>query len=101
MRVKPSFYVSIRIPDIAEIILFSNSSQEACYMHSIAKKVLAVGYGTLLVAFSLPAAPKISVDSANFDFGTILEGEQKSVKHTFIIKNNGDDTLRIEKVKPG
>ena len=70
-------------------------------MYSIAKKVLAVGYGTLLVAFSLPAAPMISVDSANFDFGTIREGEQKSVKHTFKIKNSGDDTLVIDKVKPG
>ena len=70
-------------------------------MHTIARKVMAIGFGTLVVAFSLPAAPMISVDSADFNIGTIREGEQKSIKHTFKITNTGDDTLIIEKVKPG
>jgi hypothetical protein len=70
-------------------------------MHGIAKKILAMGYGTLLVAFTLPAAPMISVDSADYDMGTIREGAQKAIKHSFIVKNTGTDTLLIEKVKPG
>lgn len=70
-------------------------------MHSIAKKVLATGYGILLIAFTLPAAPMISVDSADYDIGTIREGDLKSIKHSFVIKNTGTDTLVIEKVKPG
>ncbi len=55
----------------------------------------------LLFFVSLKAAPMIKVDSADFDMGTIKEGEHKSIKHTFIIKNTGDSVLKIEKVKPG
>jgi len=55
----------------------------------------------LLFILPLLAAPKIEVDEAHFDLGTIQEGEKKSISHTYIIKNTGDDTLKIEKVKPG
>ncbi|MBN1577001.1 MAG: DUF1573 domain-containing protein [Chitinispirillaceae bacterium] len=55
----------------------------------------------MLMVFQLSAAPMIKVDSANFDMGIIKEGAQKSIKHTFIVKNTGDETLIIEKVKPG
>lgn len=43
----------------------------------------------------------ISVDSANFNAGVFKQGNVKSVKHDFVIKNSGTDTLIIEKVKPG
>ncbi|MBN1756946.1 MAG: DUF1573 domain-containing protein [Chitinispirillaceae bacterium] len=86
---------------IAEIIFSSKSIEEAFFMHFLAKKLMAIGYGTLLVTMSLSAAPMISVDSADFDIGIIREGEQKSIKHTFKIKNTGKDTLIIEKVKAG
>ena len=70
-------------------------------MYAIARRLAAIIHGTFFIAFTLQAAPMISVDSANFDLGTVREGEKKSIKHTFTIKNSGTDTLRIEKVKPG
>lgn len=54
-----------------------------------------------MFALSTMAASNIKVDSADFDMGTLKEGEQKSIKHTFIVTNTGTDTLKIEKVKPG
>lgn len=49
---------------------------------------------------SLSAAPQISVDQKEFDFGTIQEGTG-TIEHTFKITNTGDETLKIQKVKPG
>jgi len=46
------------------------------------------------------AAPEISVDSADFDMGIIREGSQPSIKHEYKIKNTGDQTLKISRVKP-
>ncbi len=54
-----------------------------------------------LPALSPSAAPMIEVDKADMDLGSIPAGNKKSIKHSFIIKNTGDDTLKIEKVKPG
>ena len=54
-----------------------------------------------VVVFGLTAAPNIEVDNAYYDAGTIMEGTTEKISHTFIIKNTGDDTLVIEKVKPG
>jgi hypothetical protein len=42
--------------------------------------------------------PKIIIDEKVFNFKTIYEGE--SIVHTFTVKNGGNDTLVIEKVKP-
>lgn len=44
-------------------------------------------------------ASKIVVPDNIFDFGFFVEDAR--VVHTFTIKNEGDDTLRIIKVKPG
>lgn len=57
---------------------------------------------TMLIsgAAVLFAAPEISVDSANFDMGTIREGAQNVLEHTYIVKNTGNDTLKISRVKP-
>ena len=53
-----------------------------------------------LMASLISAAPIIKVDKVDFDFGTVPSGNGE-LKHTFIISNTGDQTLKIEKVKPG
>jgi len=63
------------------------------------RKTIALGVVALPVI--LFAAPEISVDNANFDAGVISEGSMKELRHTFIIKNIGDEILKIEKVRPG
>jgi len=42
--------------------------------------------------------PKIACDAPTFDFGN--KDNSTSVKHTFVIKNNGVSTLNISRVKP-
>jgi len=49
----------------------------------------------------LMSAPMISIDSANYDAGILQEGEVKSIKNVFIVKNTGDSALVIQQVKPG
>jgi len=44
-------------------------------------------------------APKISCAKANYDFGTIAQGED--VLNTFIIKNTGKGVLKIERARGG
>lgn len=44
------------------------------------------------------AAPKLSVDSATFEFGKVKEGEE--LKHVFKIKNEGTAELTIVNVSP-
>lgn len=43
-------------------------------------------------------APKLSVDSATFEFGKVKEGEE--LKHVFKIKNEGSAELTIVNVSP-
>ncbi|MFH1123607.1 MAG: hypothetical protein V1758_08085 [Pseudomonadota bacterium] len=42
--------------------------------------------------------PKMVVNEKNFDFGPVDQWEM--VEHAFLIENQGDVTLRIEKVSP-
>jgi hypothetical protein len=42
--------------------------------------------------------PKISVDKPSYDLTEIDEGTP--VTHTYVIKNEGDEDLKIEKVQP-
>jgi len=44
-------------------------------------------------------APKVSMVEDMFDFKEVVEGE--IVNHSFIIKNEGNETLKILQVKPG
>ncbi len=44
-------------------------------------------------------APKISCAKANYEFGTITQGED--VLNTFIIKNTGKGVLKIERARGG
>lgn len=50
---------------------------------------------------SLMAGPKITVDTADADVGTIIEGQVPIISHAFKIKNTGDSVLRITSVRAG
>jgi hypothetical protein len=52
-----------------------------------------------LLLIPVISAPMISVDSLDFDAGSMYQGDVKKLEHTFIIKNTGDSTLTISKVK--
>jgi len=43
--------------------------------------------------------PRIVFDQKEFDFGKVEAGE--NVEHVFAFRNNGDGTLRIDKVSSG
>jgi hypothetical protein len=51
----------------------------------------------VLTTVSWAAAPKITVDQENFNFGRIYQGEK--VEHAFRFQNTGDAPLNIEKVR--
>jgi hypothetical protein len=59
--------------------------------------------GTLFLSqlflITVIGAPMISVDSSDFDAGVMFQGDVKKVDHTFIVKNTGDSTLTISRVK--
>lgn len=44
--------------------------------------------------------PKIETGKEVYDFGTLRQGEVKSVSHTFTFKNVGTEDLLIKKVRP-
>ena len=52
-----------------------------------------------LTSASLWATPNLSVTNDTFEFGAVPEGTV--IKHNFIIKNNGDETLVIKKILTG
>ncbi len=60
------------------------------------KVLLAVVVTCLAFAATVSAAPKIHVEETTYDFGSILEGF--IVSHVFVIENNGDEVLLIERV---
>jgi len=43
--------------------------------------------------------PKIAIEKIVFDAGNIKQGA--TISHTFLVANQGDEKLLIEKVKPG
>jgi len=59
--------------------------------------LLACGFAAVSAVTAL-AGPKIRTIPETFDFGYVPEGE--SVSHRYWLSNDGDDTLRIELVKP-
>jgi len=56
--------------------------------------ILIFGLSSLAVA-----VPKISVSEKSWDFGRVARNS--TIRHGYLVKNVGDDTLRIERVKPG
>jgi hypothetical protein len=63
--------------------------------------VLLIGlFGLLCASLSLAdGKPAMLIPSPRHDAGTHREGE--TVSHTFEVKNNGTEELRILNVKPG
>lgn len=57
----------------------------------------------VLILFSLPlwASPIVSVDSATFNIGTIIEGSVKKISHQYVLSNTGNKPLVIKDVRPG
>jgi hypothetical protein len=53
----------------------------------------------LVVSQSL-SAPKIQFDQTSYDVGTIIEAQTRVIKTVFNVKNTGDATLKLEKVRP-
>jgi hypothetical protein len=51
-----------------------------------------------LVAVVL-AAPKIQVDQKEWDYGTVCRNV--TIRHAYVVRNVGDSTLTIKKVRPG
>jgi hypothetical protein len=66
----------------------------------ILKLIMTAGVilGLWASAFS---EPRIQVDEANVDAGVFKEGAVEVVEHAFTVRNTGDDTLVIQRVKPG
>ena len=55
--------------------------------------------GMLVVVDAAWAGPKLKCDEATYDYGTVWVGPP--VKHTFTVKNEGDEPLLITGVKAG
>jgi Protein of unknown function (DUF1573) len=71
------------------------------FMKKLLMLVLVMG---CMLVFSKPAAPTgpmISVDTEEFDAGTLKASTTGSVKHVFKVKNTGDSVLVIRDVRPG
>jgi hypothetical protein len=47
------------------------------------------------------AGPKVSVSSKEYNADTVMQGKLEYVRHTFKLKNTGDEPLRIKRVRPG
>jgi len=59
-------------------------------------KLVLIG---LIVPWLLFAGPIIQVDQETASVGHIVEGEKDAVTHTFVIKNSGDEPLKISGVR--
>lgn len=53
----------------------------------------------LMLISTVLAAPKIQVEQKEWHFGDVCRNA--TIRHAFVIKNVGDSTLTIKKVKPG
>lgn len=62
---------------------------------TIAASLVLIGGGQLW------AAPKISVSRAEYNAGVVVEGEKDYIEHQFIVKNTGDEPLKINEVRAG
>ena len=54
----------------------------------------------LFFPLSLPAQPRLVVDTTEYRAGFIEEEKATFIQHTFTLKNTGDSILRITKIKP-
>jgi hypothetical protein len=70
-------------------------------MGSFLQKRFIAALALACCPLSLMAGAVISVDTADFDFGTIIEGQAPLIKHVYKIKNKGDSILLVKNVKAG
>ncbi len=63
--------------------------------------VLLVGISLLFAQPTTSKGPLIEVDSVKVNLGKIKKEEVKLLKHVFIVRNSGDEPLKITRVKPG
>jgi len=68
-------------------------------MRNAAKIFLFVLISVLYLAESSFSAPIIQVDSTTYDFGSVKEGQHKSITFTIPVKNVGDEVLEIKDVR--
>jgi hypothetical protein len=64
----------------------------------------AIAAFLLLLPFSASSAvsgPVIHFDTTIVDCGTVIEGKTDKLDATFIVRNTGDQVLKLEKVRPG
>jgi hypothetical protein len=68
------------------------------------KQLMLVLLAGCMFVFSAPVThtgPMISVDTEEYDAGTLKASTTGSVKHVFKVKNTGDSVLVIRSVRPG
>ncbi|MBD3421005.1 MAG: DUF1573 domain-containing protein [Chitinivibrionales bacterium] len=94
------FYIS---DDATETNLQTIPPKERIRMNTkIGRSVLRQAAAVLVAVSNLLfAAPMIEFDQKEVDLGTIKEGAKDKIKHTFTMKNTGDEVLKITKVRPG
>jgi hypothetical protein len=91
----------------ADFILYLNHSQawqhrkRSFMMKKLLILVLVMGCMLVFSKPGTPTGPMISVDTEEFDAGTLKASTTGSVKHAFKIKNTGDSVLVIRDVRPG
>lgn len=63
------------------------------------KLLIPIALIWLVMISTVLAAPKIQVDQKEWDFGKVCRNA--TIRHAFVIKNVGDSTLTIKRVKAG
>jgi hypothetical protein len=56
---------------------------------------------SIFLPISLHAGAVIEVDNPKIDIGSVRKEKREIIRHLFKVKNSGDDTLKINRVKPG
>ena len=67
----------------------------------ISKRMGVVASTLLLFVAAAYCGPKVTVGNAEYDAGTVVEGERRYVQHVFELKNTGDADLTITDVRAG
>ena len=75
--------------------------QRLVIMRSFLQKRFIAALAVAHCPLSLIAGAVISVDTADIDLGSVLEGQTPVVVHQYKIKNTGDSVLLIKRVKAG
>ena len=61
---------------------------------------IALSSGTIFKDYLLASqGPKILIKEGSFDAGNVKQGD--TITHSFMVLNQGDEELLIEKVEPG